>query len=192
MLKRSLILVFLPVLILLSCKGRNAGNDIDTATDVEEKKEEPMPVFPVTDYLEGQINTVREMPVTLLKTINRAGTMDSAWIGRDEIGDLASPFLMPVIDSPFLAKYFRGSSFFDPSTNSVTFSYSTLNRAEPGSVYKDISVYVHPETNKVERVYMEREAGDTSVQLTWKSDQWFSIRKIAGDQVTEEKVTWNF
>lgn len=151
-----------------------------------------MAVFPVTDYLLGQLHEIENTPITPLMTEEKNGKVDCAWVKREEVRNLATPFLQPAIDSNLLRNSFSGSSFLDQSVNAVTFIYTAKPGAASASALREITVYVTPESNTVERVYLVKESGDSLLQLTWKSGSWFSIRSISGQQVKEKKVKWNF
>lgn len=179
---------------LMSCQWNSSDSNNGTASDAEVVNDkEEMAIFPITDYLEGQVKIIKELPVTLLKIENHDRQTDSGWVSRESVEQLATPFLQPVIDSAFLTANFSGSSFLDQTINAVTFTYSARKEAiSEGVPIETISVYVDPVSHEVERLYIEKLAGDTSVQLTWKSGKWFSIRKIIDDRVSEEKIVWDF
>lgn len=164
-----------------------AGDSADT-----EIARDTIPIFPVTDYLLGQISNIEKSPVTLLKTIENGGTVDSIWFEREDAKTLAQAFLNPVIDSASLQKYFVGNSFLDQTINAFTFTYTPKQGSDEVTDLKEIDVYIDPQTSEVNRIYLVKENGDTTTQLTWKSGNWFSIRKLINGNVTEEKVKWNF
>lgn len=179
--------------ILFSCNSpQKQDSKSNSQPDNAGATRDTMDIFPVTDYISGQIKLLKSAPLTPLRTLENGGKTDSIWIAREDIRRYAEPFLKPVIDSAFLEKYFSGSSFFDQTVNAITFNYVLSSEQSGKTPLKSITVYVHPQTNKVERVYLEKEKGDTVQQLTWKSDNWFSIRTIEGGKIEEEKVKWNF
>ena len=182
------------LLLLFSCKSNDETQDITI-------KKDNLSVFPVTEFLMGQLNTIENTPVTPLKLIITDGIVDSVWISRENIRDFAEPFLTPVIDSATLSSFFDGQSFIDQTINSVTFTYDA-NQSLPKDIsLRTIDVYADPELGNITKVYLLKERYLdkvlTKVQLTWKTDQWCSIRTIVQKDeetpvIKEEKVIWNF
>lgn len=188
--------VFLNLLFLsfffVSCNNNSRESvpaDIKADTGL---KKDTISVFPVTDYLLGQLKLIENLPVTPLRINEQQGSIDSVWIKREDVKNFAKPFLKPFIDSASLNKYYEGSSFLDQTLNAVTFSYTLLPGTPDSINLKEINVYIKPQTNEVDRIYLVKEDGGAQQQLTWKSGKWFSIRTIKGTNVQEEKVKWNF
>lgn len=157
-----------------------------------ETKRDTLPVFPVTDYLLGQLATIEALPTTPVQIFKTNGNPDSVWIKREDVRRLAAPFLQPTIDSASLQKYFTGNSFLDQTIGAFTFTYIPKPAIENTTGLRELNVYVDPASNKVQRIYIVKEKGDTTIQLTWKSAAWFSIRSIVNDKVNEEIVKWKF
>jgi hypothetical protein len=66
-------------------------------------------------------------------------------------------------------------------------------------VLKHWDVYIDPETNKVKRVYLVKKINkNTSLQLTWQSNEWFKTTTITSgtdgiEKVEkEEKISWDY
>ena len=164
--------------------------------------EEKVEVFPVTDFLLGQVNEISKMPVTLLKILKQDNHEDSQWINRDSIYSLAFPFLFPVIDSAQFNKKYSAHSFLDQTINAVTFTYDIINKSSDTLPLTHVDVYIDPESKKVKRIYLikEKDADGKSriQQLTWNTDDGFMIRTILKDandsipRILEEKVLWKF
>ncbi|MBW7839104.1 MAG: hypothetical protein H3C36_05600 [Chitinophagaceae bacterium] len=187
----SFILLF--SLCTAACTSNKKTQEPSANTDsLATIQRDTIPVFPVTDYLLGQISILEQSPVTLLKTTQGNQATDSVWYQREDAEKLAQPFLSPVIDSSSLQKYFKGNSFIDQTINAVTFTYTPRSANLPVDGLREINVYINPQSNEVTRIYLLKEKGDTTIQLTWKSGEWFSVRTISGSKVTEEKVKWNF
>lgn len=190
--KRDLIFVFLSIL-LFACGGGDKHETSfveDTGSNTEET--DSVAVFPVSNYLLGEIKTIESMPVTPLLIKTAGAKSDSAWINREEVRNAAMSFLSPEIDSVYLRKYFSGSTFLDQTVNAVTLTYEVKPQFMGETPLRQISVYISPESTRVERVYLVKESGDSTQQLTWKDGRWFSIRNIKDNEVKEEKVIWNF
>ncbi len=179
------------LIFIFSCKQSKKEKEHDQIV-YKDSTTKPLAVFPVTDYLLGQIDALEKMEVTPVKIISDGSKTDSVWIKREEVRQEAAPFLKPQIDSANLNLYFTGNSFLDRTIGSYTFTYTPKSKLPAGMNLAEINVYVDTINNKVQRVYLVKDDADTTRQLTWKSDAWFSIRSIAGDKVKEVKIKWNF
>ena len=154
-------------------------------------------IFPVTDFLKGQLRILDSMGVTPLKIISINGKKDSMWLKREDIRKNATPFLTPVIDSANMYSLFSERSFLDQTINAFTFSYDPKKKLPDSIKITHWDVYMNPETNSIDRIYMVKENADTTTQLTWLVNKWYSIRTIiqpAQGQplVKEEKMIWDF
>lgn len=166
------------------------------------QKEEKVDVFPVTDFLLGQINEISKMPVTLLKVIKHNSFQDSQWVSRDSIGSLAIPFLSPVIDSIHFQENYSAHSFLDQTVDAFTFTYDALKVNSDSFPLTHVDVYVDPDSRKVKRIYMVKEKNEDGnnkmQQLTWNTEDGFIIRTILQgksysiSKIIEERVTWKF
>ena len=163
------------------------------------KKEGPS-VFPVTEFLKGQLKKIENSPVTPLKLNMENGVTDSVWISRESVRGFAEPFLTPVIDSASLSPYFDGESFLDQTVHSFTLTYTANNSLPEDIDLKNINIYVNPEYGTITKVYLLKETYidriRKKIQLTWQTDKWFSITTIVQDEentvLKEEKIIWDF
>jgi|SRR6185312_1532433 len=154
-------------------------------------------IFAVTSFLKGQLNMIDTLPITPLKTISENGKTDSAWLKREDIRKNAIPFLSPVIDSANMTSLFSEKSFLDQTINAYTFSYDAKVTLPDSIKLTHWDVYMNPQTNNIERIYMVKETGDTTIQLTWLVNKSYSIRTIVQEpgkkpKMKEEKMIWNF
>lgn len=166
-----------------------------------EKLPEDVSFFPVTDFIKGQVKEIEDLPVTPLKIDIDGARHDSSWIDKKDIKKYAEPFLHPQIDSSSLAKLFLGKSFLDQTIDAVTFSYDAKAKLPDSIKLIHWDVYIDPKKNNVQRIYMVK--NDTvnsyrvTVQLTWVSGKWFSIRNIIQlpgrePEIKEQIVKWDF
>lgn len=179
---------------LFSCHSSSFKNQQTTKEKVE--------IFPVTDFLLGQVNEISAMPVTLLKILKGKDHQDSQWISRDSIHFLAAPFLFPVIDSTNFDNKYSAHSFLDQTINAITFTYDAIEPSTDTFPLTHVDVYINPQSRKVQRIYLIKEknaGGKTSMQqLTWNTEDGFLIRTILQDtndsisRIIEEKVLWKF
>lgn len=158
-------------------------------------------IFPVTNFLKGQLRQVDSMEVTPLKMVKVDGKIDSVWLKRSDIRPAAAPFLSPLIDSATMSSLFSEKSFLDQTINSYTFSFDPKVKLPDSINLTHWDVYMSPQTNKVTRIYMVKEKKenniDVTTQLTWFSNKWFMIRTITQapgkkTEVKEEKMIWDF
>jgi hypothetical protein len=167
-----------------------------------EQKDEKVGVFPVTDFLLGQVNEISKMPVTLLKVLSQNGSQDSQWVSRDSILSLAAPFLFPVIDSLHFIDNYSAHSFLDQTVDAFTFTYDAIMTTADSFPLTHVDVYVDPDSRKVKRIYLIKEKNidgkNKMQQLTWNTEDGFIIRNILQGtrdsipKIIEERVTWKF
>ena len=183
-------------LLIGACKNKN-NTPVETA-DYKSSVEKKPAVFPVTEFIKGQLHDVETLPVTPLAITTVGDKIDSVWKRREDIRDFAKPFLTPVIDSASLQSYFTSSSFFDQTINAITFMYDANNKLPATISLTHFDVYINPESGKVKRIYMvKKPSADSTIQLTWTADKWCSIVTLqegAGKRtaVKEEKMIWKF
>ncbi len=179
------------LIFFAACSGKKSNT---ASTDNSSQTEN---IFPVTDFLKGQLRIMDSMGVTPLKTISENGKTDSVWLKREDIRKNATPFLTPVIDSANMYSLFSEKSFLDQTINAFTFSYDPKKKLPDSLKLTHWDVYMNPQTNSIERIYIVKENADTTSQLTWLVNKWYSIRTIiqvanAQPQIKEEKMIWNF
>jgi len=178
----------------LACKN---GKHADTNQQVNDSTEV---FFPVADYLKSEIREVDSLPVAITKYTIQNKHTDSSYIKMEEFHQLAKEFLPDELNIENFQKNFSENSFFDQTTGSSTFTYSTKNDqlelqrvdviAEPTGGY-----------DKIKSVYMEKVSNlkDTVIvkKLFWVSRKNFQIiterrRGSAEPEVTQIKVLWNY
>ena len=158
-------------------------------------------IFPVTQFLRAQLKELDTLPVTplLLKTKN--GKTDSIWMKRTDLRTNAQPFLSPEIDSATMNPFYKENSFLDQTINAYTFSYDPKKQLPDSIHLTHWDVYMNPQTNMVERIYMVKEKDSANqnitTQLTWLVNKWYSIRTITQSkgqkaEIKEEKMIWDF
>lgn len=158
-------------------------------------------IFPVTSFLKAQLRQLDTLPITPLLIYTANGKLDSTWLKREDLREKALPFLSPEIDSTTMHSLFSEKSFLDQTINAYTFSYDPKGKLPDSILLVHWDVYMNPQTNSIERIYMVKEkdsAGkNVTNQLTWVVNKWFSTRTIIQNQsgepkVTETKLIWDF
>ena len=141
------------------------------------------------------------MPVTPLLVVNEKGKNDSTWLKRSDIRGKCTAISYSGIDSQVSFLLYKENSFLDQTINAYTFSYDPKKQLPDSIHLTHWDVYMNPQTNSIERIYMVKEKDSANqkitTQLTWLVNKWFSIRTITEIQgqpaeVKEEKMIWNF
>ncbi len=157
--------------------------------------------IPVTEFIRGQLKEISELQLTPLHVIARGDKKDSTWIKNTDIRNYAQPFLEPEIDSLHMGAFFNESSFLDQTLNAVTFTYSPKIALPDSIKLNRWDVFINPETNEIQRVYMVKSLKQmdkhVTQQLTWKSGYYLKIIQITespgkASTIKEEQVIWNF
>ncbi|MEO6639479.1 MAG: hypothetical protein ABIN25_14460 [Ginsengibacter sp.] len=183
--------------LLFYCSCQEPAQNIS----IEKPAETPVAFFPVTDFIRGQIKEIENLPVTLLIIEIEGKHQDTSWIDKKDIGKLAAPFLHPEIDSASMTNLFIGKSFLDQTIDAFTFSYDPKEKLPDSMRLNHWDVYIDPDKNSVQRIYMVKEdiinSQPATIQLTWVTGKWFSIRNIiqvAGKAplIKEQIVKWYF
>ncbi|MEO9003831.1 MAG: hypothetical protein ABI288_03795 [Ginsengibacter sp.] len=182
---------------LNSCHSKK--NNVE---DSKNDSSELASIFPVTDFLKGQLRMIDSMQTTPLKLIISNGKTDSMWLKREDIRTDATTFLQPVIDSITMSPLFSEKSFLDQTINAFTFSYDPKVRLPDSLHLTHWDVYINPQSREVQRIYLVKETNESNnhiiTQLTWATDGWYSIRTITQSpgknepDVKEEKMIWSF
>lgn len=159
------------------------SNPKPEATDkTAEPKNEKKAYLPVADYLQGEIKKIDSSPAAILKreTINDR-KLDSAFITPQQFHALAQDFLAPELEHEKFEKAFKENSFFDETTESLTFTYEPVDSTVS---VRRVDVLIAPslELDKIKSIYMEKNyaSGDTAIskKMMWKAGSDLSIVTI--------------
>jgi hypothetical protein len=186
---------FASAVFLCSCNNQEKSDgQFATKDSVQNQK-----FFPVTNYIKGEIYTIKKSGVNPLKFSTINNQTDSVWVKIEDLDSTVAEFLHPVIDSINLINFFTEESFKDQSLNAVTFTYDAAAPLPDSIKLKHWDVYIDPKSNKVKRVYMVKEIDKSkTLQLTWVNGQWCKITSIITDAngvmkvEKEEKLVWDF
>ncbi|RYF90752.1 MAG: hypothetical protein EOO03_03000 [Chitinophagaceae bacterium] len=188
------IVFMLLVLALTSCRSRQ-----DAAITIDENAPATQSFFPVTNYIYGQIEEIKQAGINPIKIDSTQKNTDSTWLKVEELSSAFDAFLTPVIDSINLTKFFTESSFDDKTIGAYTFTYTPLPNLPDSISLQRWDVYVNPVTNTVKRIFMvKKDTDNRELQLTWQSDQWCKIVTITANKDGQESVSsvqtikWNF
>ena len=162
-------------LLVFSCRQAEPKQE---TTEKKEEKEAPKAYLPVTDYIRGEMRAIDSLPVGILKRITAGNRSDSAFIQPAEFRQLASAFLLPELEKGKFEQSFSESSFFDQSTELLTFTYQGT---DPNVAVKRVDVLISPslQLDKIKSIYIEKsyQSGDTlfSKKMYWKAGASFQV-----------------
>jgi len=193
--KNPVVLVFLGWLCCCACghrtPGRSPSKDSLPGNDSSAAKNE---FFPVDDYLEAEILSVDSMPMAFWKYVTHDKHTDSVLITTADFNALALQFLPPEIRDGAMGKNFTESSFMDKTTQSITFTYTPVDKTLPLQRL-DVQTIQGIRAQEVKSVYMERNhsAGDSVIlqKLLWRSKHGFTIVNqihVKGQAPREEQI----
>lgn len=179
---------------LFGCANNNGGNNTIAGST------EPQPdFFPVTSYLAGQVQEVKQIGIAPLVITDSAGSTDSVWLKFELLDSVFQDFLQPQIDTANLSEFFNQETFADQTLGTYTLNYLPKTALPDSISLMRWDVLINPETNKVKRVFIVRRIDDkTEQQLTWQSGLWAKKVLIANDEagkqfvVKEQTIKWNF
>ncbi len=137
--------------------------------------------FPVTDYLRSEIRYVDSMPLAIIAYHIQGGKTDSAFIQAPAFNQLAKEFLPPELDSPAFEKNFSEVSFYDQTTNSLTFTYTAKNNTS-GLRRVDVIAAQRSGFDRVKSIYMEETVNNNDSLITkkmyWRPRKSFLVLTI--------------
>ena len=195
--KYPVVLFVLGVSMLVACghhaqpatssKDSLSGSDTSAATNQ---------FFPVDDYLEAEILNVDSTPTQAYwKYVTRDNRTDSSLITTADFNKLALEFLPPEIRNGGLNKnFFTESSFMDKTTQTITFTYTPVNKDLP---LQRVDIQTAPgiRDQEVKSIYLERNrtAGDSVIlqKLLWRAKHSFQIMnmiRVKGKAPLDEQI----
>lgn len=181
--------------LVCSCNGpeQKPGSQDNTP-----KTDSPKTYIPVTDYIRSEINGVDSLPVGILKRLTIGNKTDSGFIKPAEFRQLAAQFISPELEKEKFEQSFTESSFYDESTELLTFTY----QATGPTTVRRVDVLISPSLSldKIKSIYIEKawKSGDTAInsKLYWRAGSSFQVatEKLAAQQLLpmeQLKVIWD-
>lgn len=183
-------LAILVVISFTDCKPKEKPKENVAAK--ETKKE----FLPVIEFLAGEIKHVDTVPYTLVKYTTINEHTDSVIINRPEFRNMTNEFLEINIRDDKYKDSYDETSFADNSTGTASFTYVSRS---PDLKLSKVDAYVNPESQKITRLYLERNYnnGDTAVtkKLLWQTTGNFIIITMKNinnkESVMQEKIVWD-
>ncbi len=187
--KLYIVLAFLSITALTQCNNKSEKKE----TAKEEKKKDFLPVI---EFIAGELMRVDTIPYTLIKYTTVNNHTDSVFINRQELRNMTNEFLEVNIRDEKYKEFYDETSFVDNSTGTASFTYISNS---PKVKLSRVDAYVNPETQKINRVYLERNytAGDTAInkKLLWQTKGNFIIVTIKNfnneESTVQEKIVWD-
>lgn len=188
---------FLAILLFIACNQKKNATSSAAVTAIKATRDSAANFFPVTSFLKGQIYEIRNIGIAPVRKITVGDHTDSSYVKPEDLEAVFADFLIPVIDTANLSGMFTEKKFLDQTLNAFTFTYDPLGDKAQHFPFRHWDVYVDPETNKVRRIYLIRNAGPAKeLQLTWQCGKWCKIVTINtsgnGNIEKEEKISWTY
>jgi hypothetical protein len=184
-------------LCLLGCTNNNSGTQKEGNASPDKETHEKISFFPVTSFIKGDIAAIKQAGLNpwIINIAN--GKKDSSWLKVEEFSSAFAPFLNPVIDSTNLIDHYKETSFLDQTIGTYTFLYEPSKQLPDNFSLKRWDVYIDQQSNKVQRIYMQKQWGDTLQHLTWLAGKWAkTITMLTKNnkeiQLQETTIHWNF
>ena len=115
--------------------------------------------FPVLDYLKGEVRNVDTFATAVRRYTTIDGKTDSGYIPVEQFNRIMDEFLPAELNRENFEKYYSESSFYDQTTQTSTFTYSTKN--DDLEFHRiDVLVQGTESFDKVSSIYMEKFTGN--------------------------------
>jgi hypothetical protein len=194
----SLIFVFC-LTSSLGCKNQKQSKaEEEYVINLPEDSLGSEPFYPYIDYLNNQLAYIKATPLSVDKKVTIDGKVISeTFISREEVAELAQPFLEINPEIKDLKPFYRENSFADMSIQKLTFII-TATRDDLPLLQADI--LVNPDNEVVKNIVLKKQfsQGDSSVMqyLLWEHKMYLqiseTIQKKNGNTYTRvTKVTWD-
>jgi hypothetical protein len=152
--------------------------------------------YPIKSFVKTELAELDSLPVAVFKFTTVNSKTDTTIVEKPAFRKIAEELTAPDITVPPLKENYKETVFMDETVNSVTLSYTATD--ENVEIQK-IDVFVHPETEKVKHIYIEknRNSGDSAIlyKMMWtagKNMQVTSIINVNNKPVVtlQEKYVW--
>ncbi len=185
--------------ILLVIMISSCNRPVDPSTNITNNDQETPSFFPVTNYIYGQIEAIKQAGINPIKIDSSIRSTDTSWLKVEDFETAFQEFVKPIIDSTNLVNFFTESKFEDQTIDSYTFTYKAKPSLPDSITLQRWDVYISPTSNTIERIFMVKKLSDEKeLQLTWQSGQWCKTVIIATDAKGQQSVStvqtikWNF
>ncbi len=193
---------FLNILFLYSsciwgCTNNNSGTQNEGNASPDNKSHEKISFFPVTSFIKGEIASIKQAGLNPWIVNIANGKTDSSWLKVEDFSAAFANFLTPLIDSVNLIDNYKETSFLDQTIGTYTFLYEPSKQLPATFSLKRWDVYIDQQSNKVQRIYLQKQWGDTLQHLTWLAGKWAKTitmltKNNEEKQLRETTIHWNF
>lgn len=196
--KKLPFLFFCSAALLFSCSGKKnnstPGKEETPGDSSNVNSRQQLSFFPVTSFLQTQINSLDSLQVTVLQINFANGKADSTWISKEKVKPLLQPFVTDPIDKENLVPLFKESKFNDQTTEAITFTYTPINSLPDSISIRHWDVYIDPEKGTIKRIYIVKQLKKDNAafiqQLTWQTNKSAKIVSIGPDGKIQSELKW--
>ncbi|MET0298403.1 MAG: hypothetical protein ABW036_01535 [Flavitalea sp.] len=159
---------FVPLILI--CLFTACADDVENnnpaapATELPDSTNKAKQFFPILDFMRGELKNIGTF-ATAIKTYTTIGNKtDSGYIKPEEFNSIMQEYLPAELNKENFERYYTESSFFDETTQTSNFTYSTKND-ELDFHRVDVLVQGSETFDKVSSVFMAKFNGndDSSV-----------------------------
>lgn len=153
----------------------------------------------VSAYLKGQLAYLDSVPFAFEKTTLKDSLYtDTVFLNKESFKELVVPFLTEELEKKNFQKRYKETLFADAGINSITLTYEPEDNG--GLAVQRVDVYVNPETQQIDKLYIVRSSNSTDSSLTqqllWKHNKSCRIittvyKPDQTERVINEKINWN-
>jgi hypothetical protein len=188
--KNMYVLTFTVSFFLIACKSKK-----DSKTDKSTNSS-----ISVLSIFNGQVNHIDTSLYQVTRLDTKDGKTDTTYIRREDVRELAAPFLsLPDISRKDYEENYTEERFIDETQNSL--SITATAKKEGLEILKQIIIVPIDDlaSGKVQSIFIDRQVqqGDSSVEqkLFWQVNKFFQVGSIIQKDANAEqtkllKVTW--
>jgi len=187
------------ICILLAISIAFCNTPAEQTTKIAIEEQEAPNFFPVTNYIYGQIEAIKQAGINPIKIDSSNNKTDTSWLKIEDFTQAFQEFLEPNIDSSNLTHLFNESKFEDQTIDSYTFTYTAKPSLPDSMTLQRWDVYISPASNTIKRIFMVKKLSEQKeLQLTWQSGQWCKTVVILTNAQGQQSVSsvqiikWNF
>lgn len=157
--------------------------------ETKESRQENKEFYPVAAHIHAELAAIDSLPVAVFLYRTESGITDTTIVEKPAFRKMAERLTQPDITREPLKKDYTESVFMDATLNLVTMSYTPRNES---AEIRKIDVYIHPETEQVKNVYVEKRiaGGDSTVlhKMVWTSGRQLQVTTLISKQGQEDRV----
>lgn len=176
---------------IISCKTKKPNSEVAAAD-----------IFPVNDYLKGQVALMDSSLASYLKIETVDGKSDTTPIKNSEVGLYAKDFLaLPDIASKELKDDYEVTHLYDEELDAFAFTFTTKEDHPVKSEHVILDPQQNAEgKNDIKSIFVDlwQNSGDSSIRknMLWEAGKSFQITTTTEVQGKDEKikklkVVWN-